>query len=197
MGVVQVSTGVDGEAQGSSFQNSTQQSVGSVALSIATHVRVPEQISAHGGRAIAMLLVTELGAVVKKESALSFDVQIELRGAADEDQSAETKPQQVAAPKGVSLLLGVSADDQRGSFQNATMQGGAAAFSIATHIDVPVDVAAGREAAIAEYVQGTLDAAVKASPALSFDVQVGPLDETDPDEPVAGELSSLPSAFGM
>jgi hypothetical protein len=190
MGQVTVSTGIDEQSQRGAFQNATLQSVGAMAASIAAYVKLPSAVAAHGGRAVAMLLVTELGAAVRAAPELSFDVQVELKASAAEGDQDAVKPQRVAGPKGVSLLLGVSEDDQRCSFENATLQGsGVSAFSVATRINIPVDVAEQGDDEVTEFIGKVLTTAIKASPALSFDVQIGPSSEPD-----FARARSLPSA---
>ena len=76
----------------------------------------------------------------------------------------------------VQVELDASEYDQEGSFMNATLQsaGEAVAMSIATSLEVPVDVIARGQQAIAEYVQTVLSAAAGSCNGLNFEVQIGP-----------------------
>ncbi len=77
--------------------------------------------------------------------------------------------------KTVNISLGVSEEEQEGSFQNATLQGAgdSLAFSIATRLKVPESVAAEGETAVAQYLQDALTLASRVVEGLEFEVQIG------------------------
>jgi hypothetical protein len=75
----------------------------------------------------------------------------------------------------VKITTGVPEEDQRSSFQNATLQGaGNIAFSVSTRIEVPEEVAKRGGDAVNAFVREALELAAGASPAISFEVQSGP-----------------------
>jgi hypothetical protein len=77
----------------------------------------------------------------------------------------------------VDVKLGISEGDQEDSFQNATLQGAGelVAFSIATFISIPSDVAEKGEATIAAFIESTLLQATQSTGGkLKFSVQIGP-----------------------
>lgn len=81
----------------------------------------------------------------------------------------------------VTLETGICAGAQESSFMNATLQsaGPRVAFSIATFVAVPADVIAGGEVAVAGYLNTLLARLATQEPALSFEVQVGPEDDSE------------------
>ena len=82
------------------------------------------------------------------------------------------------------ITLGLTADDQESNFMNATLQYTAndpeLAFSIAVHIEVPVDVV--DEDRLATYLGDIFDDIVHKHPEVHVEIQVGPMEEPEPEE---------------
>lgn len=72
-----IRTGVCASGQRASFQNATQQSVGStLAISIATFVEVPRAIQMEGEDAVAAFVQKTLAAAIFASPAVCFEVRI-------------------------------------------------------------------------------------------------------------------------
>jgi hypothetical protein len=72
----------------------------------------------------------------------------------------------------VTITVGPDAEQQLAGMQNATLQdAGPVTFSIATHVEVPTEIAAAGPERVAEFLHGALP--LCRTPVVSFDVQVG------------------------
>lgn len=83
-----IQTGYSEEHQESSFMNATLQGSGAVAFSIATHIAVPEEVSAQGEDHVADYLRSALKAAAEAaaEYGLTFHAQVgAARGIEDSD----------------------------------------------------------------------------------------------------------------
>lgn len=76
----------------------------------------------------------------------------------------------------VKVTGGICADDQQGSFENATMQyaGDYLSFSVKTNLEVPDGIANQGEKPAADYIESMLRRASSLVPGLAFEVQIGP-----------------------
>lgn len=76
----------------------------------------------------------------------------------------------------VVIEFGVPEDEQEGSFMNSTLQGAGddLAFSVATEVEVPPEIAARGEGAVGVYLRSVLDAAAGVVSGVRFHVQMGP-----------------------
>jgi hypothetical protein len=101
--------------------------------------------------------------------------------------------------RNVCVEAGIPEDDQQGSFQNATLQGAGdnLAFSIATHLDIPDEIAREGEGAVASYITEQMARVAAAGvPGLRFTVQIGASRDAASADRSSGEVPMLAIVTG-